>query len=186
MSAQSDFREQLIDEVKRFPVLYDTRHEHHRDNEVRDSCWAQIAATLDTSSEVLKREWKILRDSLRQSLRNSRGNTKAGLPTKKWRFQTRMSFLVPHMTKRVRASNSLRNVKLDLDAEPAPDPEAEEYEPWSAAAGEPHASAADTDALELFFASVCASARRLPTPQRRQLKRLVLDALLRCEADAEL
>lgn len=52
--------------------------------------------------EVLKREWKILRDSLRQSLKKiSKGaTTKAGVPCKKWRFQSRMAFVLPYMTVR--------------------------------------------------------------------------------------
>ncbi|XP_028158653.1 transcription factor Adf-1-like isoform X1 [Ostrinia furnacalis] len=96
------FRERLIDEVKKYPVLYDTRHENHRDIDIRDRCWSEISERLGGNSEVLKREWKILRDSMRQALkRTKRGaTTKAGAPCKKWRFESRMAFVLPYMTVR--------------------------------------------------------------------------------------
>lgn len=52
--------------------------------------------------ELLKREWKILRDSLRQSMKKCRkgATTKAGAPCRKWRFHARMAFVLPYMTRR--------------------------------------------------------------------------------------
>lgn len=44
---------------------------------------------------------------------------------------------------------------------------------------------ADQDSLELFFASVCQSAKRLPRRLQNSLKRQVLDALLRVEDEFE-
>lgn len=58
------------------------------------------------------------------------------------------------------------------EAEPMSEPE----EPWPR--GSP-------DQLELFFASVCAAARRLPIVARAQLQRNVLDNLLRAEMAAD-
>lgn len=45
------YRERLIDEVKKCPVLYDTKHEHHRDIDVRDRCWLEISERLGANSK---------------------------------------------------------------------------------------------------------------------------------------
>ncbi|XP_023947026.1 uncharacterized protein LOC112052252 [Bicyclus anynana] len=176
-----EYREKLIDEVKKYPVLYDTRHENHRDIDVRDRCWMEISERFGANCEILKREWKILRDSLRQSLKkcNKGATTKAGVPCKKWRFQNRMAFVLPYMTKR-RSPRALRDLKRD-EAE-APEPEAPEPPEADEADWEP---GGDHDALDLFFASVCQSAKRLPRRLHRGLKRDVLDALLRAEEQHE-
>ncbi|KAL0870840.1 hypothetical protein ABMA27_004684 [Loxostege sticticalis] len=172
------FREKLIDEVKKYPVLYDTRHENHRDIDIRDRCWSEISERLGGNSEVLKREWKILRDSMRQALkRTKRGaTTKAGTPCKKWRFESRMAFVLPYMTVR-RNDRQIKDtdVKID-DSEEAPpsDQESEAWDPGS-----------DQDSLELFFASICQSAKRLPRRLQHQLKRQTLDSLLRLEEELE-
>ncbi|XP_063536847.1 uncharacterized protein LOC134746409 [Cydia strobilella] len=171
------YREKLIDEVKKYPVLYDTRHENHRDIDVRDRCWAEISERLGENSEILKREWKILRDSLRQSLKKCKQGvtTKAGTPCKKWRFQNRMSFVLPYMTIR-RTQRRIRDVKID---ETDKDMQSEgESETWDTGNG-------DQDSLELFFASVCQSTKRLPKTYQNQVKRQVLDVLLRIEEEAE-
>lgn len=44
------YRERLIDEVKKYPVLYDTQHENHRDIAVRDRCWLDISERLGANS----------------------------------------------------------------------------------------------------------------------------------------
>ncbi|XP_073961617.1 uncharacterized protein [Choristoneura fumiferana] len=170
------YREKLIDEVKKYPVLYDTRHENHRDIDVRDRSWGEIAERLGENSEILKREWKILRDSLRQSLKKCEQGitTKAGTPCKKWRLQNRMAFVLPYMTMR-RTQRRTKELKIDVnDKEIQSD---QELEPWEASG--------DNDSLELFFASVCQSAKRLPKTYQDQLKRQVLDALLRTEEEAD-
>ncbi|KAI8439057.1 hypothetical protein MSG28_012927 [Choristoneura fumiferana] len=116
------YREKLIDEVKKYPVLYDTRHENHRD--------------IDGIT------------------------TKAGTPCKKWRLQNRMAFVLPYMTMR-RTQRRTKELKIDVnDKEIQSD---QELEPWEASG--------DNDSLELFFASVCQSAKRLPKTYQDQLKR---------------
>ncbi|XP_068617596.1 uncharacterized protein [Battus philenor] len=128
--------------------------------------------------EVLKREWKILRDSLRQALKKTRkgATTKAGLPCKKWRFQSRMAFVLPHMMIRRGERAAPAEVKAD-EAEPQSEAEPEP-ELW-----EPSVTEVDDDSLELFFASVCQSTKRLPLRYQNQVKKRVLDALVRAEED---
>lgn len=178
-----NYRERLIDEVKKYPVLYDTRHENHRDIDVRDRCWLEISDRLGANSEVLKREWKILRDSMRQALKRTKdgATTKNGLPCKKWRFHSRMAFLLPYMTAR-----RDRHIKDDikLDEVEASEAEEERAEPdlWDSS----HLAGADNSSLDLFFASVCQSTRRLPRKLQATVKRQVLDVLLRVEEEWEL
>ncbi|KAL4714359.1 hypothetical protein ACJJTC_009711 [Scirpophaga incertulas] len=177
------YRERLIDEVKKYPVLYDTRHENHRDIDVRDRCWLEISEKLGANSEVLKREWKILRDSMRQALKRSKNGvtTKAGAPCKKWRFENRMSFILPYMTMRrnQRRISEAADVKLDDMEEPSHQSE-HESEVW-----DPGHSGADQSSLDLFFASVCQSTKRLPKKHQNAIKRQVLDVLLRVEEEFE-
>ncbi|RVE52345.1 hypothetical protein evm_002983 [Chilo suppressalis] len=178
-------REKLIDEVKKYPVLYDTRHENHRDIDIRDRCWLEISEKLGANSEVLKREWKILRDSMRQALkRTKRGmTTKAGVPCKKWRFESRMAFILPYMTIRRNHRQVKDNdidVKMDEVEEPTTHQSEEESEVW-----DPGHQGADQDSLDLFFASVCQSTKRLPKKFQNTIKRQVLDVLLRVEDEFE-
>ncbi|KAM3957526.1 uncharacterized protein ACR2FA_008495 [Aphomia sociella] len=172
------YRERLIDEVKKYPVLYDTRHESHRDIDIRDRCWLEISERLGANSEVLKREWKILRDSMRQALKRSKkgATTKAGTPCKKWRFESRMAFVLPYMTIRRNQKRIKEDVKV-IEAEEQSDPESEVWDP-----GNP---SGDQDSLDLFFASVCQSAKRLPRRLQNQVKKQVLDVLLRVEDEFE-
>lgn len=55
----------------------------------------------------MKREWKILRDSLRQALKRSTegATTRMGEPCKKWRFQNQMAFILPYVTVRGYVTN---------------------------------------------------------------------------------
>lgn len=46
-------------------------------------------------------------------------------------------------------------------------------------------STADSDSLDLFFASVCQSTKRLPTKYQNQIKKQVLEVLLRVEEEHE-
>lgn len=171
---------------------------------------------LCATGEVLKREWKILRDSMRQALKrsNTGATTKAGLPCKKWRLQSRMAFVLPYMTIRrwvsaaciglglasldrciVMTSRSgtlftvlfccsnPRPVKStlkadDMEAAPEHEREPEVWEPT-------HQDNSDHDSLDLFFASVCQSTKRLPRKFQSSIKRQVLDALLRVEEEWE-
>uniref|UniRef100_A0A2A4JMZ9 BESS domain-containing protein n=1 Tax=Heliothis virescens TaxID=7102 RepID=A0A2A4JMZ9_HELVI len=132
------------------------------------------------AGEVLKREWKILRDSMRQALKrsNTGATTKSGLPCKKWRFQSRMAFVLPYMTIR-------RNPRFDKSRVKADETEAASDQECEAEAWEPAHQPGEHDSLELFFASVCQSTKRLPRKHQAAVKRHVLDALLRAEADWE-
>ncbi|KAG7312534.1 hypothetical protein JYU34_002057 [Plutella xylostella] len=190
---QRHLREKLIEQIQKYPILYNTNHENHRDNDLRDCAWNQIAEVLGVNSDTLKREWKILRDSLRQALKKQKQSGKAD-KGRKWYFESKMSFLFPFMTKRItykRVPNSttLDEVKLDTT-----DADYDEDQPLAAPArGEGAWGRGEggwapeplADPLELFFASVCQSTRRLPRKVQSQVKRQILDVLLKAEEETE-
>ncbi|XP_048481983.1 uncharacterized protein LOC105387754 [Plutella xylostella] len=190
---QRHLREKLIEQIQKYPILYNTNHENHRDNDLRDCAWNQIAEVLGVNSDTLKREWKILRDSLRQALKKQKQGGKAD-KGRKWYFESKMSFLFPFMTKRItykRVPNSttLDEVKLDTT-----DADYDEDQPLATPARGEGAWGRDeggwapeplADPLELFFASVCQSTRRLPRKVQSQVKRQILDVLLKAEEETE-
>lgn len=68
------------------------------------------------------------------------------------------------------------DLKIDeTEAQSEPEQDSEMWEP----------DGSDQDSLELFFASVCQSTRRLPKRFQNQIKRQVLDVLLRVEEQCE-
>ena len=78
-----------------------------------------------------------------------------------------------------RSRRSKDGVKVD-EADIASDQE-REPEVWDPG----HLSSTEHDSLDLFFASVCQSTKRLPKKFQASVKRQVLDALLRVEDEWE-
>ncbi|GBP46699.1 hypothetical protein EVAR_86952_1 [Eumeta japonica] len=202
-------RARLIDEVRKYRTLWDPGHEDYSSGAARDACWFQISQTLGSNSEALKREWKTLRDSLRQALR--RRPRRPGEPPRRWRYERQMSFLFPYLTERVLVtfcsdlledSRQPRNLtssdssykpggkKRPVDVDPVAEGEDDEETPRAARAapvspGAPPPDSQEPEALELFFASVCQSTRRLPLRYQHQIQRHVLELVLRAEEDYE-
>lgn len=68
------------------------------------------------------------------------------------------------------------DIKLDTsEAQSDQDQESEVWDPGNS----------DQDSLDLFFASVCQSTKRLPKKYQNQIKKQVLDVLLRVEEQVE-
>lgn len=49
---QRHLREKLIEQIQKYPILYNTNHENHRDNDLRDCAWNQIAEVLGVNSKL--------------------------------------------------------------------------------------------------------------------------------------
>lgn len=89
----------LINEVKKYPILYDFNQEKYSDKEIRARIWTRISQDLGISTKVAKHQWKRLRDSLRDALKRQEG--KMGVSCRKtWRHYKKMEFVVPFMTNR--------------------------------------------------------------------------------------
>lgn len=89
----------LINEVKKYPILYDFNHEKYSDKDIRARIWSRISEDVGMSTKEAKHQWKRLRDSLRDALKRQGGKLGIGC-RKTWRYHKKMEFVVPFMTNR--------------------------------------------------------------------------------------
>jgi len=91
--------EQLIEEMRKYPCLWNKSKEEYRNQNIRDNAWEIIAIFL--AVEVLKCEWKKLQDCHRQAmLRRKTKNGEAARKIKPWKYEALMSFLLSDLTAR--------------------------------------------------------------------------------------
>ncbi|XP_065332831.1 transcription factor Adf-1-like isoform X1 [Cloeon dipterum] len=86
----------LINMVKEFPDLYDTRRPNYKDTVLKESIWTQIASNIGTPVQDVKTRWRSLRDRFTREkkaaiLSNSPDYT--GKPFKPWPLVEHMNFL---------------------------------------------------------------------------------------------
>ncbi|XP_026272265.1 transcription factor Adf-1-like isoform X2 [Frankliniella occidentalis] len=98
----------LINEVKKYPILYDFNNEKYSDKEIRARIWARISEDLGISIKEAKHHWKRLRDSLRDALKRQDGKLtiSGAICRKTWRYHKKMEFVIPFMTARDPAAAS--------------------------------------------------------------------------------
>ncbi|XP_045541235.1 uncharacterized protein LOC123722734 [Papilio machaon] len=100
--------ERLIESVKKFPCLWDTSSEFYKCNETKDAAWNLIINEVNIKDvTTAKYRWKQLRDNHRDALKrqNATRSGQARRQRKEWKYQNAMSFLLPYMCNRDRASN---------------------------------------------------------------------------------
>ncbi|XP_033609830.1 uncharacterized protein LOC111870630 isoform X2 [Cryptotermes secundus] len=98
--------EELIEEVRKYPCLWNKGLEEYRNQNMRDNAWDTISGELNTPVEDLKVDWKKLQDSHRQAM--LRRKTKSGQGARKmkpWKYEALMSFLLSDLTPRQTESN---------------------------------------------------------------------------------
>ncbi|XP_034828082.1 uncharacterized protein LOC123867493 [Maniola jurtina] len=94
-------KEKLIEEVRRYPCLYDASDAKYADSAKRDQTWKSIARTLSATESECKKTWTNLRESYRRAVVKTRTKSgQAAISSKKWQFEEEMSFLLPHMKQR--------------------------------------------------------------------------------------
>ncbi|XP_049865355.1 transcription factor Adf-1-like [Pectinophora gossypiella] len=94
-------KEKLIEEVRRYPYLYDASDAKYADSVKRDQTWKSIARTLSSTESECKKTWANLRESYRRAVVKKRTKSgQAATTSKKWQFEEEMSFLLPHMKQR--------------------------------------------------------------------------------------
>ncbi|XP_059489813.1 transcription factor Adf-1-like isoform X2 [Neocloeon triangulifer] len=86
----------LINLVKEFPDLYDTRRPNYKDTVLKETIWTEIANNLSTPVQDVKTRWRSLRDRFTREkkaaiLSNSPDYT--GKPFKPWPLVEHMNFL---------------------------------------------------------------------------------------------
>nr|CAI5849218.1 unnamed protein product [Callosobruchus analis] len=98
--------EQLIELVKRYPVLYDMNLAVYRDHTVRNNAWEEIAEQMNTHVEDIKNKWGKLRNCFTNALKRRRKKSgQAATNIVPWKFEKQMEFLLPHIEGRSTVTN---------------------------------------------------------------------------------
>ncbi|XP_014370974.2 uncharacterized protein LOC106720735 [Papilio machaon] len=94
--------EKLIQIVKKYKYLYDLNNKNYSDNQKKEQAWNEIGIKLQRNARECKKAWALLRDAYRRSVRKRRDSESgmASVPKKKWKYEDKMSFLLPHMKER--------------------------------------------------------------------------------------
>ncbi|CAK1592162.1 unnamed protein product [Parnassius mnemosyne] len=107
-------REKLIEEVRKYPYLYDLSDAKYSNSIKKDEAWKQISITLKQSESECKKTWLNLRESHRRAMKKRKTKSGQAAPTtKKWTFEDEMSFIVPHYKER----NTISSVDYDDDSD---------------------------------------------------------------------
>nr|XP_024214882.1 uncharacterized protein LOC106691786 [Halyomorpha halys] len=106
----------LIEEVSRWPILYNTSCKEYKNVQMRNRVWSDITSKLFGHSNLILVEkvitkWKNLRDTFVKSLRK-----KECPNTKKWKHEEQMRFLLPYIKKKV-SFTGYNEETLDLAVE---------------------------------------------------------------------
>ncbi|XP_072376433.1 uncharacterized protein [Diabrotica undecimpunctata] len=90
----------LINMVKQFPYLYNSRHENFKNTALRERTWCNIAERLKVPVGDCQRIWKNLRDKWSKEKRITMQNP--GISSE-WEFYEVLKFLQPFVRRRRRA-----------------------------------------------------------------------------------
>ncbi|XP_063952520.1 uncharacterized protein LOC129257771 [Lytechinus pictus] len=87
--------DQLIEEVKKNPCIYDPAHMYARDSFLKETTWRQIASTLNVAPEYCKLRWKSLRDRYVKTQKEERRRRESGIHklSKPYRYAKQLAFL---------------------------------------------------------------------------------------------
>ncbi|XP_049940789.1 transcription factor Adf-1-like [Schistocerca serialis cubense] len=100
--------ERLIEEVRKFPVLYDQGSENYRNIEYKDRVWKTIATDLQAKGgiEECKKKWASVRDQLRKTLQKRKTvSGQAAVHQHKYKYEDLLTFLLPYMVERETVSS---------------------------------------------------------------------------------
>ncbi|XP_046419359.1 transcription factor Adf-1-like [Neodiprion fabricii] len=86
---------QLIEEVKKYPLLFDTNIKGYKDNETKDTTWVKIASDLQVKPHEAKNRWRNLRDRFvrEKKLISSENETDKAQKASPWPLLEHMSFM---------------------------------------------------------------------------------------------
>nr|CAI5836616.1 unnamed protein product [Callosobruchus analis] len=110
--------ELLIENVRKYEVLYNHSSRDYRDQRIRQEAWEEIGKELKITAEKAKQLWDKLRCF--NNARNRRLSTKSGQATKTvppWKFEQEMSFLLPYLEGRRTFSNLIPDVENNADVQ---------------------------------------------------------------------
>lgn len=80
----------LIDQVKKYPVLYRDKRKHYKNIIKKGNCWIKIGAALNKTPEECKSKWRNIRDSY---LKNQKKKLTGDGPSNSKYFDEKLNFL---------------------------------------------------------------------------------------------
>ncbi|CAH0699179.1 unnamed protein product [Spodoptera exigua] len=80
----------LIEQVKKYPVLYRDKRKNYKNIIKKGNCWIQIAAALNKTPEECKSKWRNIRDSY---LKNQKKKLAGDAPSYSKYFDEKLNFL---------------------------------------------------------------------------------------------
>lgn len=115
--------EKLIEEVRKFPVLYDQSDAKYRHVEYKERLWKVISETLKVPGglEECKKKWASIRDQFRRTLQKRKTKSgQAAAKKQKYKYEEVLEFLLPHIVDRETLSNmpSLEDKRENSEFDP--------------------------------------------------------------------
>ncbi|XP_067124504.1 uncharacterized protein [Centruroides vittatus] len=96
MAESTDFSEALINEVRRYPWLYDIRRADYKDNIKKNNSWTEISKKLNVKESLVKKRWQNIRDQYRRkSKEENLPSGSGGRKRQQWAYFNMLSFLRP-------------------------------------------------------------------------------------------
>ena len=104
--------EKLIEEVRKFPNLYNSSLAEYRDHHRTEQSWIAIAKLFGSQQwNVFRDRWKYLRDQYtkyKKIANESKSGDAGGKKLKKWKYFDLMDFLKDHIKHRSTSGNVSR------------------------------------------------------------------------------
>ncbi|XP_067126276.1 uncharacterized protein [Centruroides vittatus] len=96
MAEGTDFSEVLINEVRKYPWLYDIRRADYKDNINKNNSWTQISKKLNGEESLVKKRWQNIRDQYRRKCKEENlPSGSGGHKRQQWTYFNMLSFLRP-------------------------------------------------------------------------------------------
>ncbi|XP_059052087.1 transcription factor Adf-1-like [Achroia grisella] len=97
----------LIEIVRQYKVIYDTKCKQYKDNSIRTAVWEEIGEKLKQPPEKCKDDWNKLRNAYINALkrRKNKKSGQAAVLVTPWKYEEQMSFLQPFIKSRPSTTN---------------------------------------------------------------------------------
>lgn len=174
----------LIESVRNNPCLYNTDNENFNNEDLKTLTWATIAAECNfPNGASAKVEWKNLLIRLINALTiNSQGQTSRVQKT--WQYKKQMEFVLPYITDE--EIHTLRHANTDTtNYHTRHSQRIETLQSTKRKRQDTvEASTSNTDGaqpLDMFFLSMCATTKNLPSYVQLQVKKKIFNAVIEAE-----
>ncbi|GIY13054.1 hypothetical protein CEXT_590071 [Caerostris extrusa] len=109
------FDELLINEVQKYPHLYDLSDANHKNKFMRENAWQQIGFAMERNADNCKDRFKYLQDKYHKekNLMNLPSGSYSRIK-KPWPLYSAMSFLEPYLQTKSSWSNLLSQDEIDI------------------------------------------------------------------------